>query len=66
MLWWLQRLAKEDNSDFGGYQTLAEFCSSYMGMLKTTRVLCWLQRYAKDHLACALWPLGYAGATGVL
>ena len=43
MLWWLQRLAKDDNSGFGGYWILAEFCRSYMGML------CWLQSYAKDH-----------------
>ena len=62
MLWWLQRLAKDDNSGFGSYRTLAEFSSSYIGMLKTYRVLCWLQSYAKGHSACVLWPLGYADA----
>ena len=34
-----------------------------MGKLKTNRVLCLLQRYAKDHLAGSLWPLEYADAT---
>ena len=33
-----------------------------MVKLKTTRVLCWPQSYAKDHLAGSLWPLGYGDA----
>ena len=53
MLQWLQRVAKEHKVGFVSYgtqlRTLTECCSSYMGKLKTPRLLCWLQMCAKDH-----------------